>query len=800
MPDLSQYGGLPGLIRWGARFTAASPGTITLGAPIPSGEHWPTPAVQGPIQNIVLPGIAIGTSEFWHRPDVAGPVTPGVAIPTKEHWFTPTVLLSQTVTLAAAIPTAEFWFPLSVTALTISPAKPAIPSGEHWPLPNVSQGQFINLNTRPAIPTGERWPIPVVEGGNQALRVFLGGVDLTSLAASSAFSPQGAGSNKQASTITSQAIGRATATIDYIDIGGLLVPAQFAAAQDLCGVTLKIVEAGLTLFAGCIDTVAVDREMPFTGTHCITYHLTALDKTSICDHRVVTGKIYAAGSDIVGVILDVVLNYLNGEGITTQGIPAAGALGTLDADTSGQYETVRQMFDELATDAGCVWWVNEYGVLYFSPLASAPDAPFSIDETQANAPFRNSGGTAMVQNAVSGGSQTSGFRNKEYVISNLNVLPGSGTGGSGGAGGGVTETFTFTLGQPGIWEDPPGTAYGVETSLPIQQVLSMTVNGNTQTVYDLDSYAGQTSSGPNDFLWAFLTGDSQIGPSFGPLPAGATIVVQYVPGNGTNSASVVVGTASNPLTPTGPTFGHCGSGIFEVIDQVKNVSNIDDLNALAQALLDRSGAIPQILTIETDKPGLFVGQKLDVYLPSLGIPRTGTVHAKMIITQVSGTAQDWYLEYGSFYRWTVTAVNNYDPANWITYYSRLVARTENPLPVLQYEHCQLVTGGGSAIVPGVGISNPYSVKRTGLFVDIRIAASAPPVNQTLVVQLLRNGSVIATVILPASATANVFIITLATGTLYLFAEDVLTWNASYSPTGGVPVKASGVTVDARWSM
>lgn len=798
----------------------SSPQNVTPSAAIPTGEHWGTPVVAGPIklsaaiptgehwfalsvsqfQQIGFIGIAIQTSELWGHPDVAGPISLGAAIPSGEQWFTPAVLEQQTISPSVHIPSGEAWFSPTIFQLAITPTK--IPSGEHWGTPIVSEGQFINVGQRPAIPSGESWPTPKVTGGDQGLQVFLGGVNLTTLAATSAFSPQGAGSNKQASTITSQAIGRSTCTIDYVDIGGLLVPGEFTAAQDLCGVTLKIVENGMTLFAGCIDTVGVDREQPFSTPKCIVYHLTVLDKTSICDHRVVTGKVYPAGSDIGQVILDVVANFLNGEFITTQGVPTDGSLGVLDSATSGQYETVRQVFDELATDSGTVWWIDPYGVLYFSPVASAPAAPFGVDETDSNSPIRTSQGTPMIQNAVSGGSQTSGFRNKEYVVSNLNVLPGSGTGGSGGSGGGTVETFTFTLGQPGIWEDPPGTAYGVLTSLPIQQVLSMTVNGNVQTVFELSSFSGQTSTGPNDFLWAFLAGDSQLGPTFGPIPTGATIVVTYVPGNGTNSASVVVGTASNPLTPTGPTFGHCGSGIFEVIDQVKNVSNIDDLNALAQSFLNRSGAIPQILTFETDKPGLFVGQSINVYLPSLGVPRTGTTHVKMIITQISGTAQDWYLAYKSFYRWTVTAVNNYDPANWITYYSRLVARTENALPVLQYETCTLVTGGGVALTGGVGVANPYSVQRTGAFVDIRIAASLPPVNQTLVVQLARNGLVIATVVLAPGATPNVFTVTVAPagGALYLFAGDVLTWNVNYSPSGGIPVKASGVTVIARWSM
>jgi len=518
---------------------------------------------------------------------------------------------------------------------------------------------------------------------------------------------------------------------------------------------------------------------------------------------VVTGKVYTAGTDIGQVILDVVSNFLNGEGVTTQGVPIDGSLGTLDADTSGQYETVRQMFDELAQDSGTVWWIDQYGVLFFSPITEAPAAPFSIDETQSNAPFRRSAGTPMISTSVSGGSQTSGFRNKEYVVSNLNTLPGSNAAGGGGTvPSGTTETIIFTEGEPGVWDSPAGTPYGILASLPIAAISSLTVNGNVQTVYELSAYSGQTSTGPNDYLWAFLAGGTQVGPTFGPLPSGATIVITYTPGNGANAASVVVGSASNPLTPTGPTFGHCGSGIFEVIDQVKNVSSVDDLNALAQSFLNRSGAIPQVLTFETDKPGLFVGQALPVYLPSLGVPRTGTTPQGFIISGITGTAQDWYLKYGSFFRWTVTAINNYDPANWITYFSRLVARTENALPVLQNDPYSWALGNGSSAAGGTALTNPLQVRRTGRLATVAIAAQIVPINQTLVVQLLADGVVFATVSLSPSATPNVFqtiVVPLSAGT-YLYSGQVLTINANYVAASGVPVKAQGVTVVATLTM
>ena len=220
-------------------------------------------------------------------------------------------------------------------------------------------------------------------------------------------------------------------TFDMVDTAGVLVGVSglFLNAQAMCGLTVRVTELGATLFAGCIDTVAVDREMPFDSNTIIIYHITALDKTSICDHRIVTLPTYAVGQDVVSVILDVVANYLSGEGITTQGVPAAGSLGMLDSTLTTNYTSVRNVFDSIATASGTVWWIDQYGVLYFSTLSTLPAGAFAITET---ANIRNSHGTAMIQASLSGAGATSGYRNKEYVVSNLNVLPASGS--SGGSG------------------------------------------------------------------------------------------------------------------------------------------------------------------------------------------------------------------------------------------------------------------------------------------------------------------------------------------------------------------------------
>ena len=791
---------------------STGPQTITPSAPaIPTGEHWPEPSVSSNWQTI-NPGV-IPTGQSWPTPSVIGNQQISATIPTGEHWPTPFIDLQQTIAPAAKIPSGERW-PTPDVALTTDIFPTKIPSGESWPTPTI-RGSTQFINTSP-IPSGESWPTPAIHGGNTSLRMYVGGIDVTSVIGPNAmpvgYSAIGAGTNAGASQITSQAIGRATMTFDLVDLGGTIVgPAGiFTNTDSMCGLTVRVTEQGATLFAGCIDTCAADREMPFRpGWVLVVYHITALDKTSICDRRVVTSASYAAGTDVVADILDVVQNYLNGEGITTQGVPPLGSLGTLDSDLTTNYTSVRNVFDSLATQSGTVWWIDPYGVLYFSTLETLPAGAFPITET---ANIRNSLGTAMVQASLSGGGATSGYRNKEYVVSNLNTLPGSGTGGAGSGDGSTTETFIFSIGQPGIatqYIDGVLQAIGIITSLPIQSVSSMTVNGDAQTTVEFGTFDGQTSSGPTDYLWFWTQGGSELNWEDGPVPDASAIVITYIPGNasGTQQSSVVVGTAISPTAPSGAKLGTCGSGIFEVADQVKNVSLITDLNALAADFLARSGDIPVILTFETDEPGMAVGQQLSVALPSMGLGTT-LAPALLVVSQMTGTAQEGVLSFGSRFRWTVTAINNYDASNWVTYFSRLVQRTENPLPVLQYETAKFILGAGSSLSSGNSITNPYPVQRTGLFVQMSIVASVPPVDQNLVVMLTRSNAAVglnvpvAQIVMPAGTAANAIIIfpVPAANQLYFLANDVLNVNVSYQLTGSSPVNASGVTVSVYWSM
>lgn len=761
-------------------FFTTSTQTLTI-SPIPTAEAWFTPTMSGGSNNLAIP--TIPTGERWFSPSVAGPVTPGI-IPSGEHWFAVTLTAAQTIHVGTAspfveaIPSGEHWFTPrvgNVQTATIA----AIPTGEHWFTPTIS-GVAVWVNVAP-IPSGERWYAPTVTGGTTGVFLFLSGVDRS----------QYVSWLDGVVRIQSQTLGRWTATFDLFCGDGSFIP--------VLGQTVLLFDNGVRLFAGCLQEVVIDRAISTLSQ--ITYHCTATDKSAICDHRVIVGKTYPAIDptstlpNLIGAtILDIVTNFLNGEGVLPGPEITPTAFGDLSSDLNWNFPTVTAAFDTICQNEGLVWWVDSFSVLHFSPYTDLAAAPILLTETSYN--WRN----LMLKQT------TTSYYNKLYAVSNLNILPGSGSGGTGGGTGqtGNIETFTFTVGQPGIVPAtlPNGMiiATGFNVSVSIASVLSMTVNGNAQTVYALQQYTGQTRADSNDFLWFFGQGNTQLSWTYGP-PTGATIVIDYVPAS-TNASNGQYGSALNPLNPSGDPLGTCGSGVYEGVLQVQNIATQDDLNAIASAELARIQGIPNVLNFQTDYPGLAPGQLLSVYIPLIGA-NDGAQPLKLLVTTVSGVfvpPGPFPLTGGSF-RWDVEANSNLDPGNWTKWYERLVRATANPLPVLQYESAVFVLGPGSSLSSGNSITNPYIVGRTGALVSIQVAAATPPTDQTLVLSVTDNNVVIATIQMPPTTAANQLItVDLSMPPAYIFAGDILNINVSYIVTGSLPIAASNVTCQLRFAM
>jgi hypothetical protein len=175
-----------------------------------------------------------------------------------------------------------------------------------------------------------------------------------------------------------------------------------------------------------------------------------------------------------------------------------------------------------------------------------------------------------------------------------------------------------------------------------------------------------------------------------------------------------------------------------------------------------------------------------------------------MITSVSTTGWGGNLGYGSTFKWVIIAQTGQDLGNQTKWFERLVARTEQPQPVLQYENPLWVLFPGSSVVAGTNLANPYPVLRSGRLTQVTVVASNNPVGQNLIIDIQCNGVSIfppggQPVLTPAGGT--VVVNAFANGPAsFVFAGNILTISETYAPTGGPTTQAGSVSVQAQWAI
>jgi Concanavalin A-like lectin/glucanases superfamily len=759
---------------------------------VPSQQSFGTPSVSG--GTITISPSTIPTPRAVGLPNIAGPVSPGY-VPSQQSFGNPVLNAFQNVAPTSIASQQSFGTPVVSHSQQVTPT--SVPSQQSLGTPAITGGPSFLLPA--SIPSQQSFGLPTLGGSyDGTLAVYVGGSiwpgQVMALGASDTAAPTTYESSNPP-TIESQTLGRWVLNIDLGDDTG-----QFAPALSQ---TIVITEGGQKLFAGCIQTVG--RQQLMAGS-MILYHVVATDKSGICDRRLILTQTYPAGNDVAATILDIVANYLNGEGIITtpQSVKQDGSLGTLTADLTFSYVSVTLGFNQIATLSGTIWSVDTNGVLSFNAFDDLPAAPWGIDSTSDD--YR---GLLISETNIDKATEV-------YAVSNLNVLPGSGSGGGGGAGSGTgsnTETFVIEPGNIGVVYqispvDGQSYCYSINVSLPIGTLYSVTVNGVVQLqIVNLEEWNGEVPTAAPQFGPWFWIGDATgggttvsaglVGPSG--LPTGATVVINYTPFS-TNAAGIL-GEAVVPVNPaTGDPSGTCGSGRYQLAVQVKNVSTTSDLNAIAAAELAKRNGTPVTVQFQTDRPGLKPGMLFTIDLPGQYLNSVS-----FLIISARGIAAAKELFYGSRFQWDIAMQSNEDPGNWVQYFANMLAQSANALPVYQYEDATFALGTGANLAGGLQATNPYQVKRTGQLLVMYAAAGTPPVDQNLVIQFKVNGTLISDkVIIPAGSAANTsFAHQFSTANpLFVFntlAEtDIVTVVTSYVVIGPNPIPASNVSATLRW--
>lgn len=627
-------------------------------------------------------------------------------------------------------------------------------------------------------PGGGQLGIPTIVGGKQRLQIFIAGVELTNGVVHdySLVSGLGDAVGAQPLRIVSQTIGRGQATFDLYDP---------AATLDIeLGQTVLIQEMGIRYFAGCIATLTPEI---YNGLAGIIYHVTAVDKSGIFDHRVVLAPFFLAGTDVADCIR-LMFNDpstcnppLSEEGITLNNLPVS--LGALSTDMIMNKPTATKVINDLMTDVAGVWWIDTTSDLHAVLLPDIGVAPFALTTTSNN--FRKAACAVTLVD----------YRNKQYVVSDRVVEPDNSVPGITG----TPTVETWTLPQQ-LANDLGYLPLSIVTNFPMLKVTKLEVNTGSGFV-EQPIYLGTVF--PNISFrhtwWYFAQTNNLIPPNIQGLngfPDPALTSPDPSPGNIVRISYLAPTQSSQVITndPLAPLHGTCGSGVFEVVEQVKGITKKSDLAAIATALLARSGVVPKQLQFETDVPGLFVGQRLSVNLPHIDLTAT-----TVMITGVDGTALSGNLGSGSRFRWQITATNTQDLGNWINWFERFIARTNNaiPLPRLRAYNWDL---NQSSIAPlfdtttGVYSGSPTYVLDTGQVFKAAVQALNPPTDQTITFDIVSKaqGSILGgpvTLTIPAGSTALIQI-TQFTGDpapFFLYQDDILTPVVSHTETGPNPV-------------
>ena len=645
-------------------------------------------------------------------------------------------------------------------------------------------------------PIGRQAPgTPTLLGGTTQLRIWIGGVERTnyltwteSATGQSSGAVGSSAATAQGTVLTSTTRGRWQLTFSlYLATG----PGTWGPAR---GQSVLLTDFGRRLFFGYLVEVDVARQLSTASQ--IFFNCTATDLTSICDHRIVTQASYPAGTDVADVFRDIITTYLNGEAISAGLLP--DTIGATSSALQFNYVTVTQALDQATTLIVATWWVDSFSNMNLALLVDCPVCPFALSETSYN-----------WRNLVAAYSMLD-YRNTQYVRSNLSTLP---------AGQGFTYTYTV--------DQPAAVALGLYQGsavlpFPIASVISITLDGVPQIYADASDPQVYDPGNPNyGKVWfsfpplPYLSPPGSNSLGIGTLPPiGSTVVIQYIPattsGTGSQSTGSSVGVeAAVPFQPVplpgntpqnGESFQPPGSGIWENVEQVNDLTNIDDLNAIAAAMLNRYADEAPVVTFETDVPGAAVGQLLSVNVPLAYLPSQ-----QLLITALRGTCQDVNLlqhnpalafdGLGSSFRWEVTA--GPDIGDWVKWFESLIGLTQHPNPVIRIATPQFGLALGGSLAAGLAASNPLVLQNTGKLVSAFAVAGVPPFNQDLYLDILSanlgGNSILKSPIRIGSNNGNQVVVTNFV-TAYLFAGDTLTARVSYVGIGGAPQAAGSVTL------
>lgn len=357
--------------------------------------------------------------------------------------------------------------------------------------------------------------------------------------------------------------GRSTARFKLRDVAGEYRPTIGSPV---------VLTDGTTTFRGLVTGFTEMRDEGILRSTSFDVH--CRDYGAILDRRFVARR-YPALTLASTIYADLVATYLSGEGFNADGMEG---FAQIPDDLVFDYRPLAECLSQITDLTGEDWWIggSDGKHLYATSLVTAPEAPFAIAEGSLN--WRD----------LSTEYDSRAYRNRQHVRTAVSL--GSGA---------VTETFTGN-----------GSQWFFATQFVLNEAPTVTVGGVAQAVYryGVDPYPAAG--------WFWIPGGSGVQQGTQTAPGvGVAIVVAYPSGGYTSN----VITRDNSAEQAARAAIEGGSGIWESVEDARNVDNLTIAETLGDGLLDRYGEFPQTINYETDHPGLEIGMAQEATLPANGI-------------------------------------------------------------------------------------------------------------------------------------------------------------------------------------
>lgn len=359
--------------------------------------------------------------------------------------------------------------------------------------------------------------------------------------------------------------------------------------RPVVGSSVFVLYGSTRLFGGFIVSVKEVR-YPTSGPNPDNVHFTieAVDHNLIGDKRLVYYDtllgVVEYGPGYAGDIMKLIAaNALDGESVDVS-LVETGPL--IETPITFFFETVTAAFNKISQLSGYRWRIDEYKRLIFSEFTIV-NAPFSITTTAGG--WRN----------LSVERDTRNYRNRQFVRTETNI---AGTKTETFTGDGTTRDFFIGFVDP-VSANPTR----FFSSLPAITLDGVAIDvgelgpddpANFDVMYDAPVSPGSMGGVGVHFV------TPQAAPGVGVI---ISVTYEYVLGN------VVSDEDAAEILSRAAVEG--GSGIWENMDEQRNVSNLLTLEQIAAGNLSFYGFIPHRVAYETDAQGLDVGQVQTITLP-----------------------------------------------------------------------------------------------------------------------------------------------------------------------------------------